>query len=262
MRPSAYPAVFSAGRPRGRLAGASLVGLLLGLGCEPQEIYLFDGPPTLAGSRADADAGGQPSAAQPDTGPAEAAPAPPPCESEACNACVTSGKCAIGSTLLFCHPRSGECALPCSGGAGPRTPGNCPTGELCDPGGFCVQCLGDVDCGGPQAACDLSSNSCTECVVGGATCPTARPVCDPAQLRCVECTVDAECSATGQVCFEEAQRCVQCETDSDCRGRDDDVFCLPGERRCVECVTDADCRLSEPDKPFCSSERECEDERE
>jgi hypothetical protein len=251
--------------PRRLLAGGvgvAALGLLLAVGCEPQEIYLFDGPPTRAGRDVDAGREDEPNEPPPpDAGPEDPLPSPPPaCETEACEACVTSGACSVGSTVLFCHPRSGECALPCDASAGAQAPGNCPAGQLCAPGGICVGCLGGGDCAGQEPACDLTRNRCVECVVGGDTCPLARPVCDPDELRCVECNADDECG-TGLVCFEEAQRCVQCQTDLDCRGSDDDVLCLPGENRCVECVTDADCRLSEPDKPFCSSERECEDER-
>jgi hypothetical protein len=252
-------------RPRRLLAGgvgAATFGLWLASGCEPQEIYLFDGPPTLTGSGEEADAGPQDEPNEPrvDAGPADPPPPPPDCETQACDECVVSGACQVGSTTLFCHPRSGECVLPCDPSAGVLAAGNCPMGQLCEPGGFCVSCLSETDCGAPEPACDLSGNVCVECVVGGSTCPVARPVCDPAEKRCIECNVDDEC-ALGLVCFEEARRCVQCQTDLDCSGRDDDVFCLPGELRCVECVTDADCRVSEPDKPFCSSERECEDER-
>jgi hypothetical protein len=241
--------------------GATVFGLLLAVGCEPQDIYLFDGPPT--NTRIDAGGGGLPDL--PDAGapapPAGDEPLQPPCETEACAACVENRACAVGSTLLFCHPRSGECALPCDASAGALAAGNCPADRQCDATGICVECLAASDCGAELPACDLSGNRCAECVVGGDTCPAARSVCDPAVLRCVECNADADC-ATGLVCFEAGQRCVQCETDLDCSGADDDVFCLPGELRCVECVTDDDCLLSEPDRPFCSSERECEDERE
>lgn len=243
-------------------AGVAALAALLVPACEPQEIYLFDGPPTR--TRVDAGVVDVDDRDPPEPPPDEPPPAPEPpaCESEACEQCVAERACAVGSTLLFCHPRSGECVLPCDAGAGAQAAGNCPADRLCDPAGFCVECRGDADCGAPLAACDLSRNRCAECVLGGDTCPAARPVCDGEQLRCTECLADTDCAATNQVCFEEAQRCVQCEVDLDCRGLDDDVFCLPGELRCVECVDDADCRASEPDKPFCSSEFECEDERE
>jgi hypothetical protein len=247
-------------RPLAGAAGAGLFALLLGPGCEPQDIYLFDGPPT----NTRIDAGGVPDAPPDPDEPAppdDQEPSPPACETPACDTCVEGRACAVGSTLLFCHPRSGECALPCDASAGAEAPGNCPLGRQCDAAGICVECRANSDCGAELPACDLARNRCVECVVGGDSCPAARPVCDPIALRCIECAGDADCAATGQVCVEAAQRCVQCETDLDCRGRDDDVVCLPGELRCVECVSDADCRLSEPDKPFCSSERECEDER-
>jgi hypothetical protein len=244
-------------------AGVAWLGLLPAVGCEPQEIYLFDGPPTS--TRIDAGGSEEPADIDMPDPPLEPPPSrpppePPACETAACNECVAQD-CAAGSVLLFCHPRSGQCVLPCDASLGPDAAGNCPTGLHCDPAGICVDCLANADCGEPLRACDLVSNTCAECVVGGDTCPLARPVCDPAALRCVQCRVDAECAATGQVCLEAEQRCAQCESDLDCRGRDDDVVCLPGEQRCVECISDADCRLSEPDKPFCSSERECEDER-
>ncbi len=244
------------------LVAPSAVALFVLGGCEPQDIYLFDGPPTTA-TQGEPDAGETPYVPAPQ---ADAAPPPereqPPCESEACEVCVERGLCNITSTLLFCHPVTGDCELLCDAGAPPEAPGNCPATERCDPRlGLCVGCVEGADCAdGPLQACDVARGTCVECV-GPETCTEQRPVCDVEAFLCIECSSDADCAATGGVCLPGPQRCVQCRNDADCAGRDDDLICLPGELRCVECVSDADC-VAEPDKPFCSSERECEDERE
>jgi hypothetical protein len=243
------------------LVGPSAVAVLIASGCEPQEIYLFDGPPSTSTQR-EPDAGDPPDV--PSTEADAAAPPPareqPACESAACESCVERGACNIESTVLFCHPVTGDCELLCDAEAPAQMPGNCPSDERCDARiGLCVECVQNTDCYGPLAACDIARGTCVECV-GPETCPVQRPVCDVEAARCIECNSNADCAATGEVCLPGPQRCVQCRNDADCAGRDDDVHCLAGELRCVECVTDDDC-VEEPDKPFCSSELECEDER-
>ena len=241
------------------LVGPSAVALVVFVGCEPQEIYLFDGPPTTATER-EPDAGEAPDepAPTPDGAPEREQPA---CQSAACEACVERRDCNVDSTTLFCHPLTGQCELLCDASAAPGAAGNCPAAQSCDPRlGLCVDCVANADCAdGPLTACDGARGTCVECV-GPETCPAQRPVCDVEANRCIECRSDADCAVTGEVCLPGPQRCVQCRNDADCAGRDDDVLCLPDELRCVECVSDVDC--VEPDKPFCSSERECEDERE
>lgn len=251
-------------RALGALLGPGAVALFVVSGCEPQDIYLFDGPPTTSTQR-EPDAGAPPPyvpTAEPDAAAPPPAREQPACESQECEACVTRNACNVTSTVLFCHPVTGDCELLCDADAPADMPGNCPAAERCDARlGLCVDCVENADCAyGPLKACDVARGTCVECV-GPETCPVQRPVCDVEASLCIECSSNADCAATGEVCLPGPQRCVQCRDDADCAGRDDDVHCLAGELRCVECVTDSDC-TAESDKPFCSSELECEDERE
>jgi hypothetical protein len=238
-------------RARAALATSSVVAFSFGLACQPQDIYLFGGPPATTR----VDAGASPAAQSPES-PPEAQPTYPPvetpvetpvdggpsreapaCASTACEDCVARNLCAITVATLYCHPTTARCSLPCDPDAPARTAGNCPVPEQCDPRiGLCVECIVDADCGG------------------------ASPVCDRTTGTCVECNSDPDCLASGGLCLREEQRCVQCRVDADCRIGDDSDVCLPGLLRCGECLVDADC--TESDEPFCSTENECKDERE
>jgi hypothetical protein len=230
-------------RARAALATSSVVAFSFGVACQPQDIYLFDGPPAMtrvdAGARNAAPPPEPPPGYPPvetavDGGPPREAPA---CASAACEDCVARAACAITATTLYCHPASARCSLPCNPDAPARTPGNCPVPEQCDPRiGLCVECVADGDCGGVS------------------------PVCEPTSGTCVACNVDADCPVASGLCLRDEHRCVQCRVDADCRVGDDSDVCLPGLLRCGECLVDADC--TELDKPFCSTENECEDERE
>lgn len=240
----------------GALAAGSAIASVAAVGCEPQDIYLFD--EASAGLE-----GGDAGVDEPAPAPSEPEPAAPPareqpsCESEECNRCMDRGGCSTATATLFCHPITGDCELPCDPGAERA----CPATDQCDPVlELCVQCVSDADCNyGPRQMCNVSRGQCIECALDQ-DCPSERPLCDP-YSRCVECVEDGDCAATGGVCQPGPQRCVQCRDDRDCRAIDDDTFCLIGQQRCVECVTDSDC-TDDPHKPFCSSENECEDERE
>ena len=230
--------------------------------CAPQDIYLFDTPPDEGTPPVrEEDAGPAPSDGQgPETPPEQPAFEQPACESDACRDCVARDACAATS-LLFCHPRSGACAVPCDPDA-PSGAANCPTDRRCEPDlGVCVECVTSADCAGERAACDTTSGRCVECV-DSTTCAGTTPVCDTTARRCVGCLGDAQCAPAGEVCLVEEQRCVQCRTDAECPapgGDDDDGLCHPVEHRCVECIDDGDCR-SDPEKPFCSPELECDDD--
>jgi hypothetical protein len=240
-----------------------LVGALAAVSasCAPQDIYLFDTPDESTPPVREADAGPPPSD---DPGPVAPPEQPafeqPQCETDACRDCVALDACAA-SSLLFCHPRSGACAVPCDPNA-LNAAGNCPMDRRCEPElGVCVECVTSADCSGERPACDPVSGRCVECV-DSTTCAGATPVCDTAARRCVGCLGDAECAAAGQVCLTEEQRCVQCRSDAECPAPgvdDDDALCHPVERRCVECLDDRDCRF-DPEKPFCSAELECDDD--
>jgi hypothetical protein len=224
---------------RAALAVTGGVALSFGLGCQPQDIYLFDRPPATTR----ADAGTTPAEPTPMSPPAqELADADPPrevpaCVSAACESCVAREACSVPAAQLYCHPATARCSLPCDPGAAGAA-GTCPPPEHCDPRiGLCVECVADEDCGG------------------------ASPVCEPTRGECVACNSDPDCAASGGRCLFDEHRCVQCIEDEDCRvGDDDDDRCLPGLLRCGECLVDTDC--TEPDRPFCSTQNECEDERE
>jgi hypothetical protein len=250
------------------LAGSAIATSGALLACEPQDIYLFDAPPTQtrtdAGSsvpspppsESEAPSSSNPPAGENDAG---STPVQPACESAECEACVQQASCKLTGAQFFCHPVSGGCALGCDPAAPLQQAGNCPAAELCQPRlGLCVDCVSNGDCGGQLPTCDPERGSCVECIASG-DCPAQQPLCDASTSRCIECSTDADCSATGEVCLAGAQRCVQCRNDADCGASDDDVRCLLSEQRCVECLSDADC-TEDPQKPICSSELECDDD--
>jgi hypothetical protein len=230
-----------------RLVCASAGAFALASGCEPQDIYLFDGAAPRADAGAsepepsepdpdretddDADDDDAATSARPDAAPPRSEQ--PRCLSAACQTCVAESRCAAPGAQLFCHPQSGACLLACDSAAVP--PVGCPASQHCDPAvGLCVACASESDCGG------------------------AVPVCDERVGICVECASGVDCPATSPVCDAETSRCVQCLGDANCRGFEEDLRCLPAEQRCVECVVDADC-VFDPRKPFCKSEHECDD---
>jgi hypothetical protein len=249
------------------LAGSAIATSGALLACEPEDIYLFDAPPTEtradAGSSEPSPPPSVPQGPTPSNPPAgENVPVPtlvqPACESAECEVCVQQGSCNVTGAQFFCHPVSGGCSLGCDPRAPLQQAGNCPAAELCQPRfGLCVDCVSNSDCGGQLRACDPERGSCVECIAA-ADCPAQQPLCDASTSRCIECSTDVDCSATGEVCLPGAQRCVQCRNDVDCRAFDDDVRCLLSEQRCVECLSDADC-TADPQKPICSSGHECDD---
>lgn len=177
-------------------AGCALSGIGLAIiACEPLDIPLFPAKGD-AGIRIPLDV--EPSAAEPDAAvvsdaastEADAGTPPEPClpGATACEACVTAASCPIGRV---CHPRSGECVVPCS-----DTLPSCPAGSTCSPLGVCVACLDDVQCRNPSARfCDTDRGVCVECVdADDCTAePLERPVCLPSQ-RC-GCATNADCPA-------------------------------------------------------------------
>jgi hypothetical protein len=240
----------------GAAAGSSGLWFAIAVGCEPQDIYLFDEPEVSV----EEDAGSEPGP-EPEPEPDAEAPAfePPSCESEACNECVENGDCNYAAAPLYCHPVTGSCRLPCD--PAPTATGlRCPANQSCDGDlRLCVECVGSADCSdASRTACDTERGECVECV-GPETCPAERRICDVENRACVECLEDGECAAN-QVCVE--QRCVQCRDDGDCQALEDDNVCSP-DNVCVECLDDADCIALDPTRPFCSQlEGECEDEEE
>jgi hypothetical protein len=211
-----------------------LLGVLAGVACEPQEIYLFErGNLSVDAGRGNAGPGNGGSAGAPSEPEPPEARTAPPCESAECEACQADVTRCPRQSNLFCHPRTGECALGCDPEAANQGT-LCPSNQVCHPvDGVCVDCVSSVSCTmAGLGACDTERGTCVECT-GPASCPAARPVCDT-----------------------DAQRCVECLTLADCND-DDARFCF--QSRCVECRTRADCTI-EPDRPICSDEFECEDE--
>lgn len=238
-------------------AGAALALLVAvqGVGCEPQEILLFEpvSPPGVdSGVSGISGAGGSAEGPEP-----AAAPSQPACESEACEECLSRATPCRADANLFCHPRTGECALGCDPEAQEEAR-VCPSNQVCHPvDGLCVGCVTSLDCGSTPGlvACDEQRGSCVECTASS-ECPLSRPVCDTQAQRCFECLPDEGCGDP-EVCHPTRLQCVECVTVADCTDSDD-RFCE--DSRCVECRTDADCAAAEPDKPFCSPELECEDD--
>ena len=211
-------------RPRSRrdfwsvgwiLGGLSCVGLAIS-SCQPLDIPLFRSEPD-AGIEVPADSS---SPFPIDIGPAEpapeaGAPAPDagsipsrePCLSGAlaCEACVRAAACAAGQV---CHPRSGECVVPCS-----NSVPACPGSSVCnDALGVCVACIGVAQCTGTaRPVCDTDRGVCVECVTSSDCTddPLKYPVCLAASSRC-GCASNADCPS-GECELSESH----CEDDDD-----------------------------------------------
>jgi hypothetical protein len=165
--------------------------------CEPLDIPLFPAkadagirPPVDVGQPArETDAGIVSDAGSPEEEvEVDAGNVPEPClpGATACEACVAASSCPVGRV---CHPRSGECVVPCS-----DTLPSCPASSTCSPLGVCVACLDDVQCRNPSAqVCDTDRGVCVECVdADDCTAePLERPVCLPS-LRC-GCATNSDC---------------------------------------------------------------------
>jgi hypothetical protein len=188
-------------RPRSAWSRAGHVSCALGgvglaiLACEPLDISLYPAqadagiriPVDVAPAAREPDAAVPSAAASPEV---DAGAAPEAClpGATACEACVAASSCPLGRV---CHPRSGECVVPCS-----DTLPSCPAATTCSPLGVCVACLDDVQCRNPSAQhCDTDRGVCVECVdADDCTAePLERPVCLPTQ-RC-GCARNSDCPA-------------------------------------------------------------------
>ena len=181
---------------RARHVGCVLSGLGLAIAaCEPLDIPLYPDRAD-AGIRLIVDAGQ--SAREPDVAvvadagspEVDAGSPPEPClpGATACEACIAASSCPVGRV---CHPRSGECVVPCS----VAVP-SCPAASTCSPLGVCVACVDDVQCRAPSARfCDTDRGVCVECVDADDCTdePLERPVCLTSQ-RC-GCATNADCPA-------------------------------------------------------------------
>jgi hypothetical protein len=173
--------------------------------CEPLDLPLFPvtpdasvppppiDVPTLPGSP-QRDAGGDASSGPP--------PPPPQCQpgETACEACVRAAACAAAEV---CHPSTGECVLPCPGGAA-----DCPAALVCGPLDVCVQCAADAQCAttDDQPRCDIARGVCVECLTRDDCTDDVfeRPACLPGGV--CGCASNADCS-DGAICELDEAHC-------------------------------------------------------
>jgi hypothetical protein len=176
------------------LGGLVSGGLAIGA-CEPLDIALYPPAPD-AGVKQPVDVSPPSREELPDAA-SEPAPAAPdamspssPCAAgaTACDACVSSGKCALGTV---CQPLTGDCVIPCADGT------DCPARNVCNPLlGVCVECIDASDCttNPALAVCDTRRGVCVECLTSDDCVaePLLRPVCLDGFNRC-GCAGDDDC---------------------------------------------------------------------
>ncbi|MCA3012204.1 MAG: hypothetical protein INH41_07360 [Myxococcaceae bacterium] len=130
----------------------------------------------------------------------------------------------------------------CVPGCSPNQP--CLSGQVCSPGGQCVQCTSDAQCGGATPRCDLASNRCVACLPGAAdTCPMGQ-----------YCRADFTCERgckTGVDCPSGV-----CRSDRSCASCTQDSHCAAGNV-CINGSCTAACSATNP----CGSGRDCCDGR-
>jgi Cys-rich repeat protein len=163
------------------------------------------------------------------------APGAPVCNpaTNTCVACVSDPECPRGQVC-----RQNACVPGCS----PNQP--CLSGQVCSPGGQCVQCTSDAQCGGATPRCDLASNRCVACLPGAAdTCPMGQ-----------YCRADFTCERgckTGVDCPSGV-----CRSDRSCASCTQDSHCAAGNV-CINGSCTAACSATNP----CGSGRDCCDGR-
>jgi Cys-rich repeat protein len=95
---------------------------------------------------------------------------------------------------------------------------SCGGSSVCNSGGSCVDCLGDVDCSVSSLPhCRTDTYSCVECT-SNTHCTTGEEIrCNTSNNTCVECTSNAHCTTPGQTrCNTSNGQCVECTSDSHC----------------------------------------------
>jgi hypothetical protein len=169
-----------------------------------------------------------------------------------CVQCISDADCGGPDSGKICDADAFQCKDGCRGLGG----NGCPSGSVCSSVsvavGTCVECVGDLDCGGITSGkvCDVDLNTCvTGCRgEGGNGCPDGS-VCTSSSAKvgtCVQCLDDADCgSATsGKVCDVPSKTCKDgcygeggngCPADSVCTSSDSSLG------KCVQCLKDADC---------------------
>jgi cysteine-rich repeat protein len=148
-----------------------------------------------------------------------------------CVACIASTDCADGNPCTVEGCMLGMCEIT---GVEAGTAGLCAGGAVCSgPGATapntCVQCVGNEQCSGATAFCDLTMNTCGPCTrdfgsvgVGAGVCPEANPLCalsGPMMGVCGRCATNADCAGNpaGSLCDLVSGSCgTACNVDSDC----------------------------------------------
>ncbi|MHB8418493.1 MAG: hypothetical protein ACYDCL_10485 [Myxococcales bacterium] len=167
----------------------------------------------------------------------------PLCADGLCVQCLSDTDC-LGQSGIHCDTRPGASlfgsCVECVAGA----PGECGTGEACDPNNDnCVAgCNADpASCAANNnnEVCDPSSGACVECLTSS-DCNAAQsgPQCNPVTHSCVDCLTPADCPATSPGCSQNS--CGQCNVSSDCPGT---MTCVNGS---CACASNADCPASTP----------------
>lgn len=174
--------------------------------------------------------------------------------SGACVECVNNADCGGATPYCVanqCEECNGDAACTpsepvCSGSA--HTCGGCaidadcslyPATPNCGPGGACVECANNADCGGGTPYC--VANRCEECN-GASSCSASEPVCSTSDYTCGGCTADADCSlyAATPNCAP-GGACVECVNNADCSGTS--PICAAQE--CRACQAGSECGSGE-----------------
>jgi Cys-rich repeat protein len=135
-------------------------------------------------------------------------PSRPVCDlaSHSCVRCVVDANCPAGNVC-----RNNTCTPGCSSNQ------PCPQGQVCSPGGQCVQCVSDAQCSGATPRCHSATNTCVACLPGpGDNCPVGQ-----------YCRADFVCERgckTGADCPSGV-----CLADHSCQGCVDDTQCAAGK---------------------------------
>jgi hypothetical protein len=167
----------------------------------------------------------------------------PVCDGGICVACTAARGCGAGT---FCaDTESGPACITCT-----ETRGCSGAAPLCDtsvPGGACVACIDDADCGDPaRPLCDRARaggrGACVACTTDHRGCGGQFPYCrtdaDWGAGACRRCLEDVGCGGDTPVCdFSVAGgQCVRCSTTAGCGGAT--PYCDVASRTCKACLAD------------------------
>jgi hypothetical protein len=200
----------------------------------------------------------------------------------ACVECLSAADCP--DATFACDPASHACrpSSACAGNA--DCAGRAGATKCLLPAGFCVACLGDLDCGAGERCtnnactaapagcatnaeclsspsglyCQAATGACVACLEG-AHCPSGR--CDAAAGTCLPgCAGDGNCPAAAPRCEPATAACVECLGDDDCpAGRvcTNDA-CVPGCRSAADCAAPTPlCDLALAACVECATSAEC-----